>query len=86
MKSYIDLNTELRKNAKIDFEKDLYKLLNNSVFAKTMENLRKRVNIQLLRGSEAHKLRKLIAKPTYANSKIFDDQLVAVHMYKEKFC
>ena len=85
MASYIEMNTELRKKARSDFEKDFFKLMNNSVFGKTLECVRKRINIQLIKGNkDLEKLRKLIAKPSYAGRKTFSDNLTAVHMYKDK--
>ena len=82
LKQYIDYNTEKRKNAKNDFEKDFFKLMNNSVFGKTMENIRKRVDVRLV--TDEKKLLKLTSKPTYVSSKIFNENLVAVHKIKEK--
>ena len=85
MAAYINKNTKLRKQAKSDFEKDFFKLMNNSVFGKTMENLRRRINIQLIKGeSDAKKLAKLIAKPSYAGRKTFSNNLTAIHMHKDK--
>ena len=80
MKPYIEMNTKLRAKAKNNFEKDFYKLMNNSVFGKTMENIRNRVNVKLVNTKE--KLRKLAAKPNYRSRKIFSENLISVHMKK----
>ena len=71
---YINFNTKKRINAKNAFEKDFFKLLNNSVFGKTMENIRKRVDVRL--ATDQKKLSKLVNKPTYVNSKIINEDLV----------
>ena len=81
LKQYLDFNTEKRKNAKNAFEKDFFKLMNNSVFGKTMENIRKRVDVRLV--TDEKKLLKYTSKPTYVSSKIFNENLVAVHKIKE---
>ena len=81
LKQYIDYNTDKRKNAKNSFEKDFFKLMNNSVFGKTMENIRKRVDVRLV--TDEKKLLKMASKPTYVSSKIFNKDLVAVHKIKE---
>ena len=80
-KQYIDFNTEKRKHDKNSFEKDFFKLMNNSVFGKTMENLHKRVDVRLVTNEK--KLDKLTSKPTYVSSKIFNENLMAVHKIKE---
>ena len=80
LKPYIDMNTKLRTQAKNDFEKDFFKLMNNSVFGKTMENIRNRVNVKLVDTGEQFK--KLAAKPNYESRKIFNENLVSVHMKK----
>ena len=81
LKQYIDFNSEKRKHAKNTFEKDFFKLMNNSVFGKTMENLRKTVDMRLVTNEK--KLDKLTSKPTYVSSKIFNENLMAVHKIKE---
>ena len=80
LKPYIDKNTNLRAQAKNNFEKDFFKLMNNSVFGKTMENIRNRVNVKLVNTGE--KFKKLTAKPNYGSRKIFNENLVSVHMKK----
>ena len=81
LKQYIDFNTQKRTQAKNSFEKDFFKLMNNSVFGKTMENIRKRVDVRLV--TDENKLLKMTSKPTYVSSKIFNENLIAVHKIKE---
>lgn len=80
LKPYVDFNTLQRKNSKNSFEKDFFKLLNNSVYGKTMENLRNRVNIRLIH--QEKKLKKLLASPAFQAYTIFNENLVGVHMRK----
>ena len=80
-KQYIDFNTEKWKHAKNSFEKDFFKLMNNSVFGKTMENLRKRVDVKLV--TTYKKVDELTSKPTYVSGKIFNENLMTVHKIKE---
>ena len=63
MKPYIDINTQLRKTANNDFEKNFFKLMNIAVFGKMMENVRKRRDIKLIVTEERRK--KLVSEPNY---------------------
>ena len=82
MEPYIRKNTELRKCAANNFEKDFFKLMNNSVFGKTIENIRKRQNIKLV---DNRKLAlKLSSRPNFDRCTIFDKHLIAIHMKNTK--
>ena len=80
MEPYIRKNTDLRKTASSSFEKDFFKLMNNSVFGKTIENIRKRQNVILV--DDRKLANKLSSKPNFERATIFDENLVAVHMTK----
>ena len=82
LEKYISLNTKLRTEAKNEFEKDFFKLMNNSVFGKTMENIRNRVDIKLVNNKK--QAEKLSAKPNFKHCNIFSEDLVAIHMKKTK--
>ena len=69
LRPYIDMNTKLRKGAKSDFEKEFFKLMNNSVLGKTMENVRKHRDIKLVTTDE--KRNKLVSEPNYDTTKVF---------------
>ena len=69
LKPYIDMNTKLRKEAKNDFEKDFFNLTNNSVFGKTIENVRKLRDIKLVTTDE--KRNRLVSEPNYRTTKRF---------------
>ena len=82
LKSYIDMNTESRKAAKNDFEKDLFKLMNNSVFGKTMENIRKHRDIKLV--TTKKKRTKLVSEPNYHTINLISEDLSVIEMKKTK--
>ena len=82
LKPYIDMNTELRKAAKNDFEKDLSKLMNNSVFGKTMENIRKHRAIKLVTTDK--KRSKLVSEPNYHTINLISEDLSIIEMKKTK--
>jgi len=81
LKSYINFNTEKRKAATSDFEKDFFKLMSNSVYGKFMESIRKRVNVELVNNQK--RIKKALAKPTVKNFTYVNDDLVMVQFTKK---
>ena len=80
LKEYIDVNTELRKKATNDFEKDFFKLMNNAVFGKTMENVRKHRDIKLVKTDK----KRLVSEPNFHTMKLIDNNLAIIEMRKVK--
>ena len=82
LKPYIDMNTKLRKEAKNEFEKDFFKLMNNAVFGKTMENVRKHRDIKLVTTDKRRN--QLDSERNYYTVKYFLENLIAIEMKKAK--
>ena len=74
------MNTEYGMDAKNDFDKDFFKLMNNAVFGKTMENVRKHRDIKL--ATNDTKKNKLVSEPNYHTTKWFPENLLAIEMKK----
>ena len=82
MKSYIDFNTQLRTQARNNFEKDFYKFMNNAVFGKTMESVRKHRNIKLVTNEESYL--QTVMKPNFKSGVRFGENLMGCEMGKIK--
>ena len=82
LKKYIDFYTDLRAKTTNDYEKDFFKLMNNAVFGKTMENVGKHCNIKLVKIGK--KRNKLVSEPNYHTMKLIDDNLAIIEMKKVK--
>ena len=80
LKEYIDVNTELRKRATNDFEKDFFKPMNNAVFGKTIENVRKHRDIKLVKTDK--KRNNLVSEPNFHTMKPIDNNLAIIEMRK----
>ena len=80
LKGFVFFNTEKRINAANKFEKRFFKLMINSVYGKTMENVRKRVNVKLINNKNDYL--KAVSRPSFVSQKILDKNLVAVHKIK----
>ena len=82
VKPYIDFNTQKRKEATNEADKNLFKLLNNAVYGKTMENMRKRIKIRITKTQED--FLNYASRPTYISHNIFGKRLVAINEKKEQ--
>ena len=80
LKPYIDINTNLRKEAKNDFETDFFKLMNNAVFGETMENIRKYRDIKLVTSDKGRGI--LVSEPNYHTNKHISDGLMIIEIKK----
>ena len=82
LEPYIKMNTELRKQAKNDFERNFFKLINNALFGKTMENVRKQRDIKLVTTDKRRN--QLVSEPNYHTPKYLSENVLATEMKKAK--
>ena len=82
LKPYIGMNNKLRQKAKKNFEKDFFKLMNNSVFGKTMENVQRHRNIKLV--ATERRRNYLVSEPNCHTTNFFKESLLAVEMRKNQ--
>ena len=82
LKTYVDMDTELRQKAKNNFEKDLFKLMNPAVFGKTMKNMSKHINIEL--ATTENRRNHLVLKPNCQTTKLFTKYLLAMEKIKSQ--
>ena len=82
LRGYVEKNTACRAASSTTFEKDFFKLMVNSVFGKTMENIRNRVDVRLVNSEKV--ARKLVAKPNFKRRTVFSEDLAAVHLHRTK--
>ena len=83
LKPHIDINTDLTKKSKYDFEKDFFEFMNNSVFGKAMENIRKHRDIKLAATEKRRNYS--VSEPNYHTTKFFTENLLAIEMKKQRY-
>ena len=80
LKEYVEFNTKKRQESTDEFNKAFFKLLINCVYGKSMENIRKRINVKLINNSKEYL--KCVSRPNFISQKIFDKNFIAVHQVK----
>ena len=80
LKKYSDFNTKKRQEGPDEFSKGLYKLLNNCIYGKSIENIRKRMNVKLINDKKVYQ--RCVNKPSFISQKIFDKNFVDVYCSK----